>query len=181
MVYIVIGEGFEEIEALAPCDILRRGGVDTALAGIGGKYIKGGHGITVEADCLVEDIDLNDAEMVVFPGGSAGVVSIGESETAMKKMLEMYESGKPVAAICAAPALLGKLGILSGREAVCYPGLEDRLDGAVALPDESVVVSGSVITSKAAGTAVDFGLKLLEVLRGSEAERAVRESICYRA
>ncbi len=179
MVYIVIGQGFEEIEALTPCDILRRGGVNVSLAAIGGKTISGGQGIAVEADCLVEDIDVDKAELIVFPGGSRGVVSIGSSDIAMKAMLDMFKAGKPVAAICAAPTLLGKLGILEDKEAVCYPGLEDQLTGAIARPDESVVKSGTVITGRAAGSAVDFGLALLELLKGEETSERVRRAICY--
>ena len=179
MVYIVIGQGFEEIEALAPCDILRRGGVEVSLAAIGGKTVSGGQGISVEADCLVEDIDIDKAELIVFPGGSRGVVSIGSSDIAMKAMLDMYEAGKPVAAICAAPTLLGKLGILEGKEAVCYPGLEDQLTGAMPRPDESVVKSGTVVTGRAAGSAVDFGLALLKLLKGEETGELVRKAICY--
>ena len=179
MVYIVLGHGFEEIEALAPCDILRRGGIDVMLAGIGGKTVKGGHGIEVTADCLVEDIDLDKADMIVFPGGSVGVESIADSAAAMTAMKNMYEKGKLVAAICAAPTLLAKLGILEGKKAVCYPGMEEEMAGAEVVQESGVVEDGNVITARAAGSSIDFGLAILERLKDKETAENVKNSIYY--
>lgn len=178
MVYIILGEGFEEIEALAPCDILRRGGVRVSLAGIGSKTVVGGHGIKVEADCLVEEIDTKTAEMIVFPGGSVGVESIRKSSIALGKMLEMHKMGKETAAICAAPTILAKLGMLDGKKVVCYPGLEGQLDGAEYV-DEPTMRDGKLTTGRAAGASIDFGLKLLEVLRGTEKSEEIRKAIYY--
>ena len=128
MVYIILGNGFEEIEAIAPCDILRRGGVEVQFAGIGGKKIIGGHGITVEADVTVEE--MQDAEMVILPGGLGGVESIRGSETAMNAVKNAWESGKFVCAICAAPTILAQLGITDGKKATCYPGMENEMGTA---------------------------------------------------
>ena len=159
MVYIILGHGFEETEALVPCDILRRGGVSVMLAGIGGEFVTGGHGITVKCDCQVEEIGLDGAEMIVFPGGSVGVESIGKSDRAMSIMKEAYEKGLFCAAICAAPTLLGKMGILNGKNAVCYPGLEDEMTGA-SPADCDCITDGKLITGRAAGASVSSAMHI---------------------
>lgn len=177
MVYIILGNGFEEMEAIAPCDILRRGGVEVQFAGIGGTAVTGGHGIVVQADVTVEQ--MRDAEMVVLPGGLGGVESILGSEEAMKAVKTAWESGKFVAAICAAPTILAKLGITNGKKATCYPGMEDEMGGAemTGLP---AVRDGMVICGQAAGTAVEFGLELLKALKGETVAEQVRSSIVAR-
>ena len=179
MVYIILGTGFEEIEAVAPCDILRRGGVQVQFAGIGGKRITGGNGITVQADCAVEDMDMEQLEMIVLPGGMGGVRSILSSEPAMEAVTKAYEQGKLVAAICAAPSILAKLHITDGKHAVVYPGMESEMGSAI-MEDVNAVRDGNVLTGRAPGAAMDFGYLLLQALKGEETAQRVRAGMVYK-
>lgn len=179
MVYIILGKGFEEAEAVVPCDMLRRAGVDVRFAGIGGREIVGGHGITVCADCVAEETDLTAAEMIVLPGGMGGVKSILGSETVLHAVKTVYDNGGYAAAICAGPTVLAKLGITDGRKTTCYPGCETEMGGAKPC-GEKAVVDGRVVTGKAPGTAFDFALALIEVLRGKEAAAKVAAGAVYR-
>lgn len=179
MVYIILGKGFEEAEAVVPCDMLRRAGVDVRFAGIGGREIVGGHGITVSADCVAEETDLTAAEMIVLPGGMGGVKSILGSETVLHAVKTVYDNGGYAAAICAGPTVLAKLGITDGRKTTCYPGCETDMGGAKPC-GEKAVVDGRVVTGKAPGTAFDFALALIEVLRGKEAAAKVAAGAVYR-
>jgi len=178
MVYILLGTGFEEMEAVAPGDILRRGGVEVRYAGIGGDVIRGGNGVAVAADCRVEDADGAGAELVVVPGGMGGVQSILGSEAALNVLRRAWDAGKMVAAICAGPLVLTKLGILDGKNATCYPGLEGRMSG-IMTQKTSTVADGRLITGRGPGAAMDFGLRLLEALRGREAADSVAAGLCY--
>ena len=126
MVYIILGKGFEPVEAIAPCDILRRGGVDVKLAGIGGKTVEAAHGVTVAADCTVEEIDQNALEMIVLPGGLGGVESILGCQAALDAVKRAWDGGKYVAAICAGPTVLAKLGITAGRRS-CPLGIRAQM------------------------------------------------------
>ena len=181
MVYIILGTGFEEVEAIAPCDILRRGGIETHFAGIGGRLITGGNGITVQADCTVEEMNLAETDMIVLPGGMGGVHSILGSETAMNAISQLYQAGKFIAAICAAPTVLADMGLLEGKNAVCYPGMEDLLVAGKAVPhmDCSVVRDGRFITGRAPGSAFDFALTLTEILAGQETADRLRGDMHY--
>lgn len=181
MVCVLLGTGFEEMEAVAPVDLLRRAGVDVKFAGIGGDLITGANGITIKADVRVEDVRPELTDMVVLPGGNKGVASIGASGAATALIRKAYENGKYIAAICAAPTLLGKLGLLSGVTAVCYPSMEDGMTGAVPAGDVNVVQDGRIITGRAPGACIDFGLKLVAVLKGDKAADNVRRAIVYRA
>lgn len=178
MVYIILGTGFEEAEALIPCDLLRRAGVETAFVGIGSRDITGGHGITLRADCTVEETELTAAQMLVLPGGLSGVQSILGSEKVLTSLKNMYAAGGYVAAICAAPTVLASLGITDGREATCYPSMENEM-GAAHCVDRAAVADGKVITGRAAGSAFDFGLLLVKTLCGEEAAQRVAGSIYY--
>lgn len=180
MVYIILGKGFEPMEAIAPCDILRRGGAEVRFAGIGGTLIEGGHGISVQADCAVEQMKLADTDMVLLPGGLGGVHSILASETAMNFIRLAYEKNCLIAAICAAPTILASLHITDGRRATCYPGLEDQMDAAKMIPC-GAVQDGNVITGRAAGSADEFGLACLRALKGEDTARQVASDIVYRA
>lgn len=173
MVYIILGTGFEEMEAICPCDMLRRGGVDVQFAGIGGKLITGGKGIAVQADCTVEEMDLQAMDMIVLPGGLGGVHSILGSETAMNAIRYAHENGKFVAAICAAPSILAKLGITDGKKAVVYPGMEDQM-GCAIMQDADAVRDGKVLTGRGPGAAMDFGFLLLETMKDAETAAQVR-------
>lgn len=176
MVYILLGNGFEEVEALAPCDILRRGGVEVRTAGIGGNIVTGGHNISVTADIAVEDICHDDLEMIVLPGGLGGVKSIRESKPAMDAVQTAWKDGKYVAAICAAPTVLASLGITDGKKATCYPGMEGEM-GMANMVSTPVTVDGKVICGQAAGAAMEFGFALLRALKGDETAQKVRSGM----
>ena len=167
MVYLILGAGFEEAEAIVPCDLLRRAGVEVRLAGIGGTDIPGSHGIPVHADCAAEAAELTKADMLILPGGLGGVRSIRDCEPVLRAAREMAQAGKWVAAICAAPTVLAELGLLEGRRATCYPGMEPEMCGAV-MQNAGVVRDGNFITGRAAGSAFAFGLALVEALCGAE-------------
>ena len=180
MVYVLLAHGFEEAEALVPADLLRRAGVETALTAVNDRQVTGGHGIRVECDCALDRVDLDKAEMLVLPGGGVGVKNLGESEQVRALVCAAAERGIPLAAICAAPSLPGSWGLLDGVRAVCYPGWEDRLGGARACPEASVVEDGNFITGKAAGSAFDFGLARVRRLKGADKAEEVRHGVCYR-
>lgn len=180
MVYILLGAGFEEAEALVAADVLRRGEIPVSLAGIGGEWVAGSHGITVKADLPVEGVALKEGDMVVLPGGMGGVSAMETSPAAMA--LIRQAAGGPdywLAAICAAPTLLGRWGLLEGKNAVCYPGMEEGLTGAQPQMDQGFVADGKIITGRAAGSAFDFGLALVEALAGAAEADKVRHGIYY--
>lgn len=179
MVYLLLGGGFEEAEALVTADLLRRAGVEVELLGVDGLTVTGAHGITVTADRLLADAG-EDAELVILPGGLGGVEHILASERALELVRGANERGAYIAAICAAPTILAKLGMLDGRPAVCYPGMEDEMGTAEVRKGEPVVVDGRIITGEAAGAVFEFGLKLVELLKGVEAAQAVKGSVYYR-
>lgn len=179
MVYILLAPGFEEAEALVPADLLRRANIETALVSIGDRAVTGSHQITVQADLTLDQVELDRVEMIVLPGGSVGVKNLGEELKVEALVREAVRRDIWVAAICAAPTLLGRWGLLEGREAVCYPGMEDRLNGAKALMDLRAVMDGKIITGRAAGSAFDFGLLLTAALAGEEEAEKVRCAIWY--
>ena len=141
--------------------------------------IEAGHGITVKADCTVEEVDFANAEMVILPGGLGGVRSILGCKTAMDAVQKAYDDGKHVAAICAGPTILAALHITDGKTATCYPGCEVQMGSAKCVPQD-VARDGKVITGRAAGAALDFGLALLSALRGEEAAKEIADAIVYR-
>ena len=179
MVYILLAPGFEEAEALVPADLLRRAGIGTALVSLEGETVEGSHGITVKADLELPGADLDGAEMIVLPGGGRGVENLGKDPRVESLVKGAAARGIPVSAICAAPTLLARWGLLEGKRAVCYPGMEDRLAGALSQPDARVVVDGSQVTGRAAGSAFDFGLALVELLAGAEKAEEVRRAVHY--
>lgn len=178
MVYIILGKGFEEAEAVIPCDILRRGGIKTQFAGIGSRLITGGNGITVQADCTVEEMNLAETDMIVLPGGLGGVHSILGSPAAMNAVGQLHREGKYIAAICAAPTILAQLGITDGKTATCYPGMEDQM-GSAQMADANAVRDGNVLTGRAPGAAFDFGYLLLETLTNKERAGQVKAGMVY--
>jgi len=184
MVYILLGQGFEEAEALVTADILRRGDVPVSLTGIGGMTVEGAHGIKVAADAAAEDVVLTAGDMVVLPGGMGGVASIEGSKEAMELVRQAAaDDSMYLAAICAAPAMLARAGLIGkGQQAVCYPGMEGELlsAGAEAPMEQPAVVCGRLITSQAPGTAYDFALALLAVLAGDGVSAQVRADLHYR-
>ncbi|MBR4308250.1 MAG: DJ-1/PfpI family protein [Oscillospiraceae bacterium] len=178
MVYIVLGRGFEEMEAVVPCDLLRRAGVETRFVGIGGKLICGSRGICVQADCTEEEAQWDQAEMIVLPGGLGGVESIRNCPTVMDAVRRCYNRADYVAAICAAPTILAELGITEGRCACCYPGMEEEM-GTACMKNEDCVVDGMVITGRAAGGAFEFGLTLVSALRGLTVAEKIAAEVVY--
>ena len=178
MIYMLLGTGFEETEAIAPLDLLRRAGLEIQTVGINGKVVSGSHKIGVEADIEIDQMDLNAMEMIILPGGLGGVASIRASEKAMEAIRFAYENGKYTAAICAGPTVLADLGITDGKNATCYPGCEDGMGKAVMAENQAAVMDGKVITGTSAGCAVPFGLALIEVLKGrDEAERIAKQIV----
>ncbi|MBO4934782.1 MAG: DJ-1/PfpI family protein [Clostridia bacterium] len=177
MVYLFLADGFEEIEALGCVDILRRAGVDVKTVGVTGKTVAGAHGINVEADMRVTECG-RDAEMVILPGGSVGTDNLASSDDVARIVTDAAERNAYVAAICAAPTVLGKLGLLEGRRAVCYPGLEGRLTGAAKSSDR-VCVDGNYITSRGPGTTAEFSLTIVELLKGRKTADAIREGMLW--
>ena len=178
MVYVLLGTGFEETEAIAPIDLLRRAGIPTVTVGVDGKSVTGGHGITVEADIELGQMDLTGLEMIVLPGGLGGVATVRNSPEALNALRFAWENGKLVAAICAGPTVLADLGITDGRTATCYPGCESGMGSAVMIADVPCIQDGNLITGTSAGCAVSFGLKLVEALKGKkEAERIAAQIV----
>ncbi len=165
---LILAEGFEEIEAITPLDVLRRAGVDCKTAGLGSKQITAAHGVTVQADLLVSEIkDLPDA--VILPGGMPGSANLGGSSEVKDLVMRAAEAGKLCAAICAAPVLtLGAWGLLDGRDATCFPGMENQFPASVRPLQESVVEDGNFITSRGVGTAMAFALTLVARLVSPE-------------
>jgi len=180
MVYVLLGTGFEETEAIAPIDLLRRAGVPVLTAGVTGKFVTGGHGITVEADITVEEMDLTAMEMIVLPGGLGGVASARASQAALDALTFAWENGKFVAAICAGPTVLADLHITDGRSTTCYPGCESGMGSAVCVPGKAVVRDGKLITGTSAGCATAFGLALIEALKGQQTAKTVADQIVIR-
>lgn len=177
MVYILLGNGFEEMEAMAPCDILRRGEVEVTLVSVSGQPVLGAHGIAVKADCMVQDLHLQQEDTVVLPGGWGGVKAVEANEAAMKLLADAWQLGCRVAAICAGPTALAQLHITDGKKATCYPGLENLMGAAEMQLGAAVVCDGRLITGEAPGAAVAFGLALLEAEKGSDAAKAVADGL----
>ena len=177
MVYIFLADGFEETEMIAPWDILLRGGLDVKTVGVTGEYVTGAHNMTVKSDISLCDIDAKAGDMFILPGGMPGTTNLDENEKVREIILNAYNAGKYVGAICAAPMVLGKLGILKGKKATCFPGFEEYLEGAE-LVREHAVRDGNVITAIGAGGAMEFGFTLLECFDKNKANE-VRRSMQY--
>ena len=168
MVYLFLADGFEEIEAVATVDVLRRGGVDLKTVSVGDTLtVTGAHGVSVSADMLFADGDYANAKMLILPGGMPGTKNLGEHGGLVKLLQEHNKKGRWIAAICAAPSILGKLLILRNQQAVCYPGFEDALVEAY-VRKERVMVSGNIVTSRGPGCAVEFALQLVTLLKSNE-------------
>lgn len=177
MIYVFLANGFEETEAIAPIDCMRRCGLEVVTVGIGDNIITSSHGITLVTDCADSQLVFSDdIEMIVLPGGMPGTINLEKSEVVQKAIDYCVMNDKYVAAICAAPSILGHKGLLKGHKAVCYEGFEDQLEGAEITKD-NVCVSGKFITSRGMGTAVEFGLKLVEILKSAERSDTLAKSI----
>ena len=177
MIYTFLADGFEEIEALCPVDIMRRAGLTVTTVGIGGREIVGSHGITVRADISDSELCAEDIELIFLPGGMPGTKNLDASKAVHQAIDLAIEQNTYIAAICAAPMILGKRGILNEKEAVCYPGFENYLDGATVPADKKIVTDGKIITAKGMGVATDLGLEIVRVLCGKEKSDALRKTI----
>lgn len=180
MVYILLGNGFEEMEALAPLDLLRRAGIDVLTVGINGSIIYGGHNIGFAADITIDQMDLTDLDMIVLPGGLGGVASVKACPAALDALTFAWENQKYVAAICAGPTVLAELHITDGKNATCYPGCENAMGSAKVISNAPCVQDGTVITGASAGCAIPFALALIQALKGEEAAEAVKQQIVIR-
>lgn len=176
MIYVFLANGFEEIEALATVDVLRRGEFEVRTVGVGGKQVTGAHGITVEADILEKDVTTDPLEAVVLPGGMPGTLNLERSPIVQAAVRYAAENRLLVAAICAAPSILGHMGLLQGKQAICFPGFEDQLTGAV-LSSQPVCVDGNIVTARGPGASIEFGLTLVAQLKGQKAAESIRMSM----
>lgn len=180
MVYMLLGTGFEETEAIAPLDLLRRAGVDVMTVGVTGTTVYGGHNIGIETDITIDQMDLTNMEMIILPGGLGGVASARASQSTMDALKFAWDNDKFVAAICAGPTVLADLGITDGKNATCYPGCESGMGSANMISDAACVQDGKLITGTSAGCAIPFGLALIEALKGKEAADTVARQIVIR-
>ena len=179
--YVFFADGFEEVEALTTVDLLRRGGVATTTVSVKSEpYVTGAHGVTIRTDALFDEIDRDDADLYVLPGGQPGTNNLEQHDGLRALLIRANEDpSKKIAAICAAPLVFGHLGFLKGKRATCYPGVEGELFGAETLTDE-VVIDGDIVTSRGVGTAIPFGLALIGELVSAETAAKVAESIVFR-
>ena len=176
-VIVFLAEGFEEIEAISVIDILRRAEITVQSVSItGNQAVLGVHGIRVEADILFEDANFSDADMLVLPGGGPGSNNLNKHENLKSVIAEQNKKGKWLAAICAAPLVLGEMGLLQGKKATCFPGKEPSLIGAI-LQNEAVVVDGNIITGKGPGFTTIFALQIVEELQGKTKANEVKASL----
>ncbi len=176
-VFLFLAEGFEEIEAISTADILRRGGVNLTIVSVTGKtLVTGAHGIPVEAEKLFEKMEFTSGDMLILPGGMPGSNNLNAHQQLKDLIITYNEQGKWIAAICAAPLVFGGLGLLKGKEATCYPGIEPQLTGAI-LKKEAVVQSGNIVTGRGPGLVFDFALKLLALLNGQAKADDVAEGM----
>ena len=179
-VSLFLADGFEEVEALAVVDLLRRADIDISMISISGELeVTGAHKIKVIADKLFEEEDFSTIGMLVLPGGMPGTKHLAEHKKLVELLKDFNSKGKLLAAICAAPMVLGDNGLLKGKSATCYPGFEESLLGA-SFKDKDVVVDGNIITSKGMGTAIDFALAIIKQIKSQEEASKIAKSIQYK-
>ncbi len=168
MVYAFLAEGFEEVEALMVVDILRRAKIDTKTVSITDEYeVESSHNVIIKADLTIKEADFDRADVLFLPGGVPGTPNLAACDTLMKQVVKFNNEGKRLAAICAAPSILGEAGILEGKVVSCYPGYEDKLRGAE-YKREKVITDGNITTGRGLGSAIDLGLELVTVLKSKE-------------
>lgn len=179
-IYIFLAEGFEEIEGLTVVDLLRRAKLDITMVSMTQALaVTGSHGIQITADAAFEEVDYTDAGMYVLPGGMPGTLNLGNHEGLVTLLKKAHAENRKIAAICAAPSVLGTSGILEGKKAVCYPGFEDKLTGAE-VSEDPVAVDGNIITSRGMGTAIEFSLAIITEFLGEEEAQRIAASIIYK-
>lgn len=177
MIYVFLADGFEETEAIAPIDILRRANCDVITVGIKNDGVRSSHGIAVLCDITDMQVELDERlEMIVLPGGMPGTLNLEANPVVQSAIDYCAEHNIPIAAICAAPSIIGKKNLLVGKEATCFPGFEKFLNGAV-FSEKKVITDGIFTTAAGAGVAVEFGLELVKVLRGQEESDSIKAAI----
>ena len=178
-VYQFMADGFEEIEALIPVDVLRRGGVDIKTVSIMGRLeVESAHGVTIKADMLFEDADLSDADLLMLPGGMPGASNLDAHEGVKAALVKQAEAGKKVSAICAAPFVLGKLGILKGKRATCYPGFEQYLEGAT-YTAALFTIDGNIITGEGPAATFPYAYAILEMFADKQTVENIKEGMRF--
>lgn len=178
MIYVFLADGFEETEALVPIDILRRGGFEVQTVGVTGKTVTGSHGIQVVCDIIESQASEENLSCVVLPGGMPGTVNLEKSATVRRFVSFAFEKNLVIGAICAAPSVLGHMGLLKGKRATCFPGFEKELSDAI-LTDSPAVCDGNIITAWGAGGAFEFGLSLVKTLTDEKTAAALAENMKY--
>ncbi|MEA4937774.1 MAG: DJ-1 family glyoxalase III [Paludibacter sp.] len=176
-IFIFLADGFEEIEALAPVDVFRRAGMDVTTISINNDlYVRGAHDITIKADACFSDMDFNSEFLIFLPGGMPGAANL-DNHVGLKKLIEnQVDKGREIAAICAAPFVLGKMGLLKNKEAICYPGYEHLLKDA-RISSSAIVKSDNIFTAKGPGVAVAFALKIIENISGSKVAEQIAKAM----
>ncbi len=177
MIYALLVDGFEEIEAIEPIDIIRRAGLNVLTVGVNSEMVKGAHDITIKTDILIEDVNKEDMELLMLPGG-AGHTKLDEDKRVHELIDYANNEGIYIAAICASPSIIGKKGLLKGKKATCFPGFEEYLVGAEVVLD-SVVKDGKIITARGAGAAADFGFEIVGLLKNKEVSDGLRGTMQY--
>lgn len=178
MVYLFLADGFEETEAIAPLDILLRAGVDIKTVGVTGEFVTGAHNITVKADIDINSVDKENTDAVILPGGLGGTENLDKNDKVKEIVRDTFNKGNLVCAICAAPSILGKMGLLNGKDATCYPGFEEYFNGGT-YTGASVTKSGNIITSDGMGSAYKFGFEIVTALCGEKTAQEIKEQIQY--
>lgn len=175
-----MADGFEEVEGLTVVDLLRRADIEVEMISIMGReLVESSHKVTVKADKLAEEAEYGSFDILVLPGGMPGTLNLGKSQIVQESLMKQNQNGKWIGAICAAPGVLGEAGLLKGKEAVCYPSFEEKLLEAKVCFDP-VKVDGNIITSRGMGTAIDFGLAIIEQLLSKEKAEEIGNNIVYR-
>ena len=175
-VLVPLADGFEEIEAITIVDVLRRAGLDVVMAGLPGTMVRGSRNVKIIADAKMDDVNPDEFDALVLPGGDPGYKNLGQSQKILNMIRDFHSQGKLVCAICASPLVLAKAGILEDKKATVYPGLERDIPKP---RGDRVVVDGNIITSQGPGTAIEFALKIVESLLGKDRAEMVRKQIVF--
>ena len=176
MIYMFFANGFEEVEAIATLDVIRRAGIEIKSVGVNSKEVTGSHGITVTCDEITDSISFDNLEGIILPGGMPGTTNLMEDKTVNEFIDYCSENNLYLCAICAAPMILGRKGLLNGKEAICFPGFEDELSGAI-ISEKFVCKSGKIITAKGMGSAVKFGLEIVSAFKGEETAAKLADTL----
>lgn len=175
---VILADGFEEVEAVTPIDLLRRAGIIVTVAGLQSLEIRGAHDIILKTDHILGEYKIEDYDILILPGGMPGTTNLMNSDVVLNLVRNFYNSGKLCAAICAAPQVFYKAGILEGKKYTCFPGIEKQIERANFI-SEAVVCDGTIITSRGVGTAIPFALTLIQHLSGKEDAHTISEKILY--